>query len=76
MNTETTQPTGFYRKFDVTRIDGRDKPGGDRENAEYFILDLGHDPHALAGLRAYVDSLRESGDYPDLVADLTARYPI
>lgn len=62
---------GFYEKFEVHRKDGRDQPGGDREGAVYFTLDLTHDPYAKAALQAYADAA--AGDLPELVVDLRAR---
>ncbi len=44
---------GLYNKFEVKRIDG--KPG--RENCQYFVLDLCHDPYAPQALRAYINAL-------------------
>lgn len=48
---------GYYNKFDVKRKDGRDQPGGDREGAKYFTLDLTHDPYALVALNAYAEGM-------------------
>ncbi len=62
---------GFYDKFEVRRRDGRDQPGGDREGAVYFTLDLTHDRFAKPALQAYADAAAD--DLPDLVADLRAR---
>lgn len=65
------QTKGIYRKFNVSRVDGRDQPGGDKHGAEYFVLDMTHDPHARAALLAYAVSCR--GDYPALSRDLLAK---
>ena len=65
--------TGLYIKFNVSRKDGRDAPGGDREGAEYFTLDLTHDRYAGQALRAYVEASRDA--LPALARDLEARYP-
>lgn len=62
--------TGLYAKFNVHRADGRDAPGGDRHGAQYFVLDITHDPHAAAAVRAYADECEEA--YPALAADLRA----
>jgi len=59
---------GLYGKYLVRRVDGRDEAGGDRENADYFILDLTYDDHARAALAAYAKSCEEQ--YPALSADL------
>lgn len=68
MNTATP---GLYRKFNVSRVDGRDAPGGDRHGARYFVLDLDHDPRAREALRTYADECED--DYPQLAADLRAQ---
>jgi len=47
---------GLYRKYKVERNDGSSGPGGKHEKCEYFILDLEHDKHAKAALKAYADS--------------------
>jgi hypothetical protein len=52
-NVKMAENAGLYQKFDVRRRDGRDQAGGDREAAAYFVLDVAHDPHALAALTAY-----------------------
>lgn len=72
--TESTQPAGLYRKFTVQRTDGRDAPGGDREGAEYFVLDLTNDPFAKAAIAAYIEACASDGGYDELVADLSERY--
>lgn len=52
-NPNEVQPEGLYEKFTVTRNDGRDQPGGDREGARYFVIDVDHDKFAGPTLRAY-----------------------
>lgn len=59
---------GLYRKFDVRRTDGSSEPGGKHHGWEYFVLDISHDPHAVAALNAYADSCES--EYPILAADL------
>ena len=59
---------GLYNKFSVTRTDGSSEPGGKHDGCHYFVLDLSHDPHAVAALRAYAQSCEK--DYPLLAADL------
>ena len=59
---------GLYRKFHVTRTDGRSQKGRKHHGCEYFVLDLDHDPHALPALKAYEESCR--ADYPALAYDL------
>jgi hypothetical protein len=65
---------GYYQKFNVTRKDGRDQPGGDRTNAEYFVLDLTHDPYAIHALRGYVEASKR--DLPLLAADLHQKFGV
>ena len=59
---------GLLPKFLVNRVDGRDQSGGDREGADYFVLDLTFDPYAKAALEVYMDSC--AAKYPALAADL------
>lgn len=49
----TDKERGLYSKFIVERTDGRDQPGGDRENARYFVLDYVNDPVAREAVRTY-----------------------
>jgi hypothetical protein len=46
-----------FGKYHVERADGRDKPGGDKEDACYFVLDIRHDADARIALQAYADSI-------------------
>lgn len=59
---------GLYRKFEVRRVDGTDRPGQKHERCSYFVLDLDHDPHARAAIEAYASSC--AADYPLLARDL------
>jgi hypothetical protein len=59
---------GIYHKFNVTRVDGTSARGRKHDGCFHFVLDLDHDPHAKAALKAYADSCR--ADYPKLAADL------
>lgn len=59
---------GLYRKYWVSRTDGRDRPGAKHQDCPYFVLDLVHDPHAVAALRAYAESCRR--DEPHLASEL------
>jgi hypothetical protein len=61
---------GLYNKFTVTRTDGTSAPGGKHDGCEYFVLDLTHDKHAAAAIKAYANSCR--AEYPLLAADLDA----
>lgn len=60
---------GLYPKFNVTRTDGRDAPGEKHHGAEYFVLNMSTDPHAIPALSAYAEACRE--EYPALAADLS-----
>lgn len=62
------QPQGLYRKFDVSRLDGRDQPGGDRAGADYFVLDLVHDQFSAVALLAYAEACQY--EYPELSRQL------
>lgn len=47
----------MYEKFKVHRTDGNGADAGDRHyGCRYFVLDLDHDDHAPAALRAYAES--------------------
>lgn len=61
---------GLYQKFDVKRRDGRDQPGGDRENAVYFTLDVLNDPFALSAIAGY--RIMCEGTCPRLANELFA----
>ncbi|ARK80981.1 hypothetical protein BOC40_11660 [Burkholderia pseudomallei] len=63
---------GLYRKFDVRRVDGSSEPGGKHHDCEHFVLDMMHDQHARAALRAYADACAST--HPELSVDLIARY--
>lgn len=63
---------GLYGKFRVERSDGRDRPGGDKDQARYFVLDYVNDPVARIALRAYVTELKKRGTEPELAKDLNA----
>lgn len=62
---------GLYNKFEVTRTDGKSRKGQKHHGCEYFVLDLNHDLHALAALKAYAASCR--AEYPLLARDLDAK---
>ncbi len=57
---------GLYHKFEVTRVDARDLPGEKHHGCTYFVLDIDHDPHAIAALDAYAQDCRD--DRPLLAA--------
>jgi len=60
---------GLYAKFEVHRMDGRDRPGQKHDGCRYFVLDLDHDPLAYAALKAYADAAAHCG-YTALARDL------
>jgi hypothetical protein len=59
---------GLYPKFIVHRTDREDGEGRRHYDCEYFVLDVNHDPHAKAAIKAYAESCR--AEYPALAADL------
>lgn len=65
---EHDKDRGLYGKFRVERVDGSSAPGQKHHNCQYFVLDLTHDKHAPAALRAYADSCK--AEYPKLADDL------
>ena len=64
---------GLFHKFNIERTDGTSGPGGKHNGCDYFVLDLTHDKHAPAAIKAYADSCRE--EYPLLAADLDTKFP-
>ena len=53
----STQPTpGLYRKFEVRRLVGKDKP-----DEQYFVLSPTHDPLARPAILAYADACSKAG---------------
>jgi len=63
-----SHPTGLYGKFNVSRTDGTDQPGGKHYGSRYFVLDVTGDPFAATALLAYARACAE--EYPDLARDL------
>ena len=61
---------GIYNKFNVTRTDGKSELGEKHHGCRYFVLDVDHDPHAVAALLAYAASCE--ADYPAIAADVRA----
>ena len=55
---------GYYRKYDVKRVDGRT----DHDGCDYFTIDLTHDQHARAAMLAYADSCE--AELPELAKAL------
>lgn len=70
--TKPAEAQGLFRKFDVRRVDGSHAPGGKHHGCEYFVLDIDHDTHAPAAMRAYAEACKDS--HPQLSAELTARF--
>lgn len=62
------QNRGLYDKFAVARTDGSSGPGGKHGNCQYFVLDLEHDKHARAAIKAYAESCEK--EFPVLSEDL------
>lgn len=60
----------IYAKFNVTRTDGTDRPGGKHDGCRYFVLDATHDPYAVAALHAYADACETTR--PTLADDVRA----
>ncbi len=65
---------GLYEKFHVERVDGSSERGGKHYQCEYFVLDMNHDEHAYAAVKAYADSCE--AEYPLLAADLRKKYEV
>ena len=61
---------GLFHKFNVTRTDGSDQPGGKHHGCAYFVLDVDHDPHAKPALQAYAVACAQS--HPHLSEALIA----
>lgn len=60
---------GLYNKYNVSRVDGRDKEGGDRFGAQYFVLDVVFDPAARIAATIYAVVARQMG-YEALADDM------
>ena len=63
---------GLFRKFEVRRVDGTDRPGGKHHGCRYFVLDVDHDPCAHAALTAYAAACETT--HPALAHDLRAKW--
>lgn len=68
----SAEQQGLFRKFDVRRVDGTDKPGGKHHGCRYFVLDVDHDPCARAALTAYAAACEAT--HPVLAADLRTKW--
>jgi len=71
-NAKPAEQQGLFRKFEVNRVDGSDAPGGKHHGCAYFVIDMDHDAHAPAALRAYAQACKES--HPQLSAELIERF--
>jgi hypothetical protein len=69
--TKPAEQQGLFRKFDVERVDGSDEPGGKHHGCFNFVLDVDHDKHAPAAMRAYAASCRH--EQPKLAQDIIDR---
>lgn len=58
----------IYGKYSVTRTDGRDRQGGDKCDAQYFVLDSVHDPYAREAMMFY--AFKCVDEFPELAADI------
>jgi hypothetical protein len=63
---------GLYEKFFVSRNDGQSVVGGKHDGCAYFVLDVTHDPHAIAALTAYAASCED--DFPALASDIRSTW--
>lgn len=68
MSSPERRAQGLIGKFNVSRVDGTDAPGGRHFGCRYFVLDMTHDPHAAPALRVYARSCE--AEYPALARDL------
>ena len=63
---------GWYRKYIVSRTDGRSAEGEKHWGCEYFVIDLNHDPYAQAAMMAYARAC--AVEYPLLAEDIRRRF--
>jgi hypothetical protein len=70
MNAIDQHQLGLYNKFNISRTDGKDAPGGKHEGDKYFVLNLTTDKHSIPALATYADACND--EYPVLAADLRA----
>jgi hypothetical protein len=68
MTIDADTKRGLYGKYKIERLDGSSAPGQKHERCMYYVLDLEHDKHARAALKAYAESCAK--DYPELARDL------
>lgn len=65
---------GIYEKFMVARRDGKDHASGPKAKAEYFVLDIVHDPYSWPALKSYAEAC--AGDLPKLAEGVRKRLEI
>lgn len=70
MNAIDQHQLGLYGKFNISRTDGKDAPGGSHEHDQYFVLNLTTDKHSIPAALSYIESCES--EYPALAADLRA----
>lgn len=70
--TKAAEQQGIFRKFEVRRMDGSDQPGGKHYGCRYYVLDLDHDQHAPAAMRAYAAACAST--HPELAADIEREF--
>ena len=58
----------IYGKYYVSRVDGRDAPGGDKEDSKYYVLDYQHDKFAFEALAFYAKCCET--EFPELSSDI------
>ncbi len=71
MDVSDKRSIGLFSKFSVIRVDGTSEPGRKHDGCDYFVLDITHDPFALAALLAYAADCEDQ--YPELAKDLRAK---
>lgn len=59
---------GLYNKYQCSRTDGKDQPGGPKEGAVYFPLDIHHDIYARRAAAFYADCVEDR--HPKLAREL------
>lgn len=69
---EEKKRIGLYGKFRIERTDGQSEPGRKHDGCDYFVLDMTHDPFALAAIEAYATACEDK--FPHLAFDLREKY--
>ncbi len=68
---KSKEDQGLYEKFEVYRTDGKDQLGEKHDGCVYFVIDLTHDKHGAAAIRAYAEACQN--ELPHLASDLMDR---